>query len=310
MENLHTDYDVIIVGGGTAGLTAAIYCCRAGKHVLVLEAAMFGGQIVNTPEVENYPGIQNISGFDFTMQLHSQAAALGAELKSEDVKAVQNGTVKTAVTVSGSYPCKAVILACGAKNRPLGLENEQALTGRGVSYCATCDGMFFKGKTVAVVGGGNTALEDCAYLANICEKVYLIHRRDTFRGEKALADRLTKLANVQFILDSTVTALHGDTALKSIEVTNKKTGAKTELAVSGVFAAVGQVPNTQAFAGLVQTDAAGYIVAGEDCQTDLPGIFTAGDCRTKAVRQLTTAAADGAVAATAACAYCDSCTQS
>lgn len=304
MAQTSTDYDVIIIGGGTAGLTAAIYCCRAGKRTLVLEGTMFGGQIVNTPEIENYPGIQNVSGFDFTMQLHSQASALGAQLKNAQVSEIKDGAVKQVMTADETYTCSAIILACGAKNRPLGLENEQSLTGHGVSYCATCDGMFFKGKTVAVVGGGNTALEDCAYLANICKTVYLIHRRNAFRGEKALADRLEQLQNVQLVLDSTVTRLIGTEVLEKIEITNVQTGETTELAVDGLFAAIGQIPNTSAFAKLVQTDKAGYIVAGEDCRTNVAGIFAAGDCRTKDVRQLTTAAADGAVAATAACAYC------
>lgn len=304
MAQTSTDYDVIIIGGGTAGLTAAIYCCRAGKRTLVLEGTMFGGQIVNTPEIENYPGIQNVSGFDFTMQLHSQASALGAQLKNAQVSEIKDGAVKQVVTADETYTCSAIILACGAKNRPLGLENEQSLTGHGVSYCATCDGMFFKGKTVAVVGGGNTALEDCAYLANICKTVYLIHRRNAFRGEKALADRLEQLQNVQLVLDSTVTRLIGTEVLEKIEITNVQTGETTELAVDGLFAAIGQIPNTSAFAKLVQTDKAGYIVAGEDCRTNVAGVFAAGDCRTKDVRQLTTAAADGAVAATAACAYC------
>lgn len=304
MAQTSTDYDVIIIGGGTAGLTAAIYCCRAGKRTLVLEGTMFGGQIVNTPEIENYPGIQNVSGFDFTMQLHSQASALGAQLKNAQVSEIKDGAVKQVMTADETYTCSAIILACGAKNRPLGLENEQSLTGHGVSYCATCDGMFFKGKTVAVVGGGNTALEDCAYLANICKTVYLIHRRNAFRGEKALADRLEQLQNVQLVLDSTVTRLIGTEVLEKIEITNVQTGETTELAVDGLFAAIGQIPNTNAFAKLVQTDKAGYIVAGEDCRTNVAGIFAAGDCRTKDVRQLTTAAADGAVAATAACAYC------
>lgn len=304
MAQTSTDYDVIIIGGGTAGLTAAIYCCRAGKRTLVLEGTMFGGQIVNTPEIENYPGIQNVSGFDFTMQLHSQASALGAQLKNAQVSEIKDGAVKQVMTADETYTCSAIILACGAKNRPLGLENEQSLTGHGVSYCATCDGMFFKGKTVAVVGGGNTALEDCAYLANICKTVYLIHRRNAFRGEKALADRLEQLQNVHLVLDSTVTRLIGTEVLEKIEITNVQTGETTELAVDGLFAAIGQIPNTNAFAKLVQTDKAGYIVAGEDCRTNVAGIFAAGDCRTKDVRQLTTAAADGAVAATAACAYC------
>lgn len=295
--------DLVIIGAGTAGLTAAIYALRAGKSVLLLEAKAYGGQIVNTPDIENYPGIAHVSGFDFATGLYEQATALGAKLRYEKALSIEDqGEIKIVRTRKREFPCKAVILATGAKNRALGLEREEELTGKGVSYCATCDGSFFKGKTVAVNGGGNTALEDAAYLADICEKVYLIHRRDEFRGDARDVEKLREKTNVEFVLNATVTALLGEDSLSAIEITDKLTQEKKELKVDGLFVAIGQMPDNQAFRELAELDAAGYISAGEDCRTKTPGIFTAGDCRTKTVRQLTTAAADGAVAALAACA--------
>ena len=297
--------DVIIIGAGPAGLSAAIYVQRAGKSALVLEAYTYGGQIVNTPEVENYPGIAKISGFDFATALYEQATALGAELVFDRaVKLEEQDGVKKITTESGAeYTAKAVILATGAKNRHLGIDREEELTGRGISYCATCDGAFFKGKPVAVNGGGNTALEDALFLSNYCSKVYIIHRREGFRGEPGQLESLRQKGNVEFVLNATVTALIGTPKLSAVEVTDKNTGEKKELAVDGLFIAIGQEPDNQAFADLVDLDKAGYITAGEDCRTKTPGIFTAGDCRTKTVRQLTTAASDGAVAALAACSY-------
>lgn len=297
--------DIIIVGAGTAGLTAAIYGVRAGKSVLVFEAGAYGGQIINTPDIENYPGIAHISGFDFATGLYQQATDLGAEVKFEQVVSIQNeGDHKKVQTSAGStYECKAVILATGAKNRPLNLDREKELIGKGVSYCATCDGMFFKKKDVAVNGGGNTALEDAAYLADICNKVYLIHRREQFRGDEADVEKLRKKGNVEFVLNSTVTKLLGDQKLDGVEVTDKVTKEKRVIPVSALFVAIGQMPDNGAFANLVDLDGKGYIEAGENCRTKDDGIFTAGDCRTKNVRQLTTAAADGAVAALAACSY-------
>jgi len=355
-------YDVIIVGAGTAGLSAAIYTVRSGKSALVLEATSYGGQIINTPDIENYPGIAHISGFDFATGLYNQAKDLGAEVKFERVisitdaasanadtsasaheaiatptkkqidvditanssevsaasnkkqagvetEAAGNGKFKLVKTSGGEYTAKAVILATGAKNRPLGLPNEQALVGKGVSYCATCDGMFFRKKAVAVNGGGNTAVEDAAFLANYCSKVYIIHRRDTFRADAAEVERLRAKENVEFVLNSTVTKLNADTSgLTSIDVTNKTTGEVRNLPVAGLFVAIGQAPDNSAFSNVAKLDPKGYIEAGEDLKTGTEGIFTAGDCRTKAVRQLTTAASDGAVAALAACRYIDSLT--
>ncbi|SCY37045.1 thioredoxin reductase (NADPH) [Lachnospiraceae bacterium XPB1003] len=298
--------DIIIIGAGTAGLSAAIYARRAGKKALILEALSYGGQIINTPEVENYPGIKNISGFDFATGLYEQAADLGAEIEYVRVTGIESNAdgSKTVHTTDGDRECKAVIIATGAKNRPLGIEREEELTGSGVSYCATCDGAFYKKKSVAVNGGGNTAIEDAGFLSNFCSKVYVIHRRDEFRADVHEVEKLKAKENVEFILDSEVTALLGDDELTGIEVTNKKTGEKKELEISGLFIAIGQMPDNTAFASVVDLDEKGYIIGKEDCLTNTPGVFTAGDCRTKAVRQLTTAAADGAVAALAAAAYC------
>lgn len=308
--------DVIIIGAGTAGLTAAIYALRAGKSVLVLEQGTYGGQIVNTPKVENYPGIEQISGYEFASGLFRQAEKLGMEYRSEKVTdirladsadmgeelssaSVETGN-KIVETTEQSYRAKAVILATGAKNRPLGVEKEAEYTGRGISYCATCDGMFFRGKKTAVVGGGNTALEDAAFLSNYCEKVYLIHRRETFRGEEKLVEELRKKDNVEFLLNKTVQALVGETTLQAVILRDKISGEESRLEVSGLFVAIGQMPENEVFAKLVDLDENGYILAGEDCRTSVEGIFAAGDCRKKTVRQLTTAAADGAVAALAA----------
>ncbi|MBQ9063052.1 MAG: FAD-dependent oxidoreductase [Eubacterium sp.] len=293
--------DIIIVGAGTAGMSAAIYGLRAGKSVLVFEAAAYGGQIINTPDIENYPGIAHVSGFDFATGLYNQMMDLGAELKFERVTSVEDaGDKKIVRTANGEYEAKAVILATGAKNRPLGLEREQEMIGSGVSYCATCDGMFFRKKDVVVNGGGNTALEDAAFLANYCNKVYLVHRRDAFRGDAAAVKELESKENVEFVLNANVTKILGDKKVEGVEVTDKLTGETRVIEAQGLFVAIGQMPENAAFQNLVDLDAGGYIAAGEDCLTKTSGIYTAGDCRTKTVRQLTTAAADGAVAALAA----------
>ena len=297
-------FDLIIVGAGTAGLSAAIYGVRAGKSVLVLEGAAYGGQIINTPEIENYPGIKKISGFEFATNLYNQAKELGAEIRFEKVLSVQekNGH-KIAVTKDKEYEAKAVILATGAKNRNLGIEKEQELVGKGVSYCATCDGMFYRGKVVAVNGGGNTAVEDATFLSEYVEKVYVIHRRDSFRADKAEVDRLVARKNVELVLNSTIKALESDASgLTGILVVDKD-GKERRIQVDGLFVAIGQAPDNEAFRNEVDLDSKGYISAGEDCTTKTEGVFTAGDCRTKAVRQLATAASDGAVAALAAVNY-------
>ena len=297
-------YDIIIVGAGPAGMTAAIYARRAARTVLVLEAVSYGGQILNTPDIENYPVEAHISGFDFSTKVYEQAKGLGAEFKFEKVVGLRDeGAVKTVVTQKNEYQAKAVILATGSENRKLGLEDEQKLTGRGVSYCATCDGNFYRNKVVAVVGGGNTALEDALYLSDLAEKVYLIHRRDSFRGEETNAARLSERENVEIIYNANVTRLLSEKRLTGIEVTNKLDGSVRTLEVNGLFIAVGRVPENENFAGLVDLDEAGYVAAGEDCHTRTPGVFVAGDNRAKMLRQLVTATADGAMAATEAVKY-------
>ena len=296
-------YDVLIIGAGPAGLTAAIYACRAEKSTLVLEAKTYGGQIINTPDIANYPVAPGISGFDFATTLYNQAKNLGAEVKFEKVTEVRNGDVKTVVTPKNTYEAKTVILATGAENRKLGVEGEDKLIGRGISYCATCDGNFFRKKVGAVAGGGNTAVEDALYLADLAEKVYLIHRRDAFRADASLVSKLKERTNVELVLNANVTKLVYEQRLQGVEVTDKFTGETKVLDVAGLFVAVGQVPENQNFAQLIDLDPSGYAIAGEDCLTKVPGIFVAGDNRVKDVRQLITAASDGAVAATAAIKY-------
>lgn len=296
-------YDIIIIGAGPAGLTAAIYACRAEKSTLVLEAKSYGGQIINTPDIANYPVAPGISGFEFATTLYNQAKDLGAQIVFEKAVAVEDGETKTVRTPNNAYEGKAVILATGAENRKLGVEGEDKLVGRGISYCATCDGNFFRKKDVAVAGGGNTAVEDALYLADLANTVYLIHRRDSFRADAALVSKLKAKENVQFVLNSNVTKLVAEMRLQAVEVTDKLTGEVKTLPVQGLFVAVGQVPENENFKTLVELDAGGYAVAGENCRTKTPGIFVAGDNRTKDVRQLVTAASDGAVAATEAIKY-------
>lgn len=300
-------FDIVIIGAGTAGLSAAIYAVRAGKSALVLEGKAYGGQIINTPDIENYPGIAHISGFDFATGLYNQAKDLGAVIKMQQVLRIEKeGDLFKIETRRETYEAKAVILATGAKNRPLGLEKEEALVGRGISYCATCDGMFYRGQTVAVNGGGNTAVEDAAFLTGYCEKVYIIHRRNEFRAAEKEVERLREKENVEFVLDSVVEELkEADGRLSGILVKNVKSGERSELPVTGLFIAIGQIPDNNAFLNLVDVDEKGYIIAGEDLKTRTEGVFTAGDCRTKEVRQLATAASDGAVAALAASKYID-----
>ncbi len=296
-------YDIVIIGAGPAGLTAAIYAKRASKSVLVLEAKAYGGQIINTPDIENYPVAAHISGFEFATKVYEQAQALGAEFKFEKAVDIKDlGNIKEVVTESGVYQAKAVIIATGSENRKLGVEKEDELVGRGISYCATCDGAFYRKKRVAVVGGGNTALEDALYLADIAEKVYLIHRRDGFRGEEETVKSLKARENVEFVLNSRVVGLNADKRLESIDVLNNDGSLRT-IEVKGLFVAVGRIPENQNFAKVVNLDSAGYAIAGEDCLTNTKGIFVAGDNRVKNVRQLVTATADGAVAVNEAVKY-------
>jgi thioredoxin reductase (NADPH) len=288
-------YDSIIVGAGTAGLTAAIYLRRASKKVLVLEAKSYGGAIVNTLKIENYPAEPHISGFDFATKIYNQAKDLGAEIIFEKVIDIKNGDIKEVITNKNTYKTKTIILATGSENRKLGLDNEDKLVGKGVSYCATCDGNFYKNKIVAVVGNESHAVEDAIYLADIAFKVYLINKYDKFKCNEELI-RLLHKDNVEIILNSNITKLNADEKLKSLEI-KIKDETKT-IDVDGLFIAVGRVPENQNFAKLINLDKSGYVIADEDCNTNVSGIFVAGDNRVKKLRQLVTAASDGAVAAT------------
>ena len=298
-------YDILIIGGGPAGLTAATYACRAGKSVLVLEKAAFGGQITWSPRVENFPGFVSISGNELGDKLLEQAMEQGAEVELEEITALQQADgAWRAVCESGAfYEGKAVILATGAKPRMLGIRREEELVGSGVGYCAVCDGAFYKGKAVAVNGGGNSALQDALLLSESCSKVYLIHRRDSFRGEQKLVEALQARENVEFVLNAAVTELLGAEELSGVTV--EQNGQRREIPVEGLFVAIGHQPDLEAFAPWLKRDKAGYADAGEDCLSPTEGLFVAGDCRKKSVRQLTTAAADGAVAALAACRWLD-----
>ena len=296
-------YDIIIIGAGPAGLTAAIYARRASKKTLVFEAMSYGGQIINTLDIENYPSRNHVSGFDFATDLYNQVNEMGADIVFEKVIQIKNNNdSKEVITNKNSYKCRAIIIATGSENRKLGLENEDNLIGKGISYCATCDGAFYKNKVVAVVGGGNTALEDALYLTDICKKVYLIHRRDEFRGEETTVSLLKKRNNIEFVYNSNVTKLNFLDKLDSIVVTDKG-GNESTINVDGLFVAVGRIPENENFRELINLDESGYIIAGEDCHTNVEGIFVAGDNRTKMLRQLVTATGDGAVAATEAVKY-------
>lgn len=302
MNNI--DYDIIIVGAGAAGMTAAIYGVRSGKSILLIEEKMYGGQIINTPQVENYPGIETISGASFATNLYNQAKGLGAEYLSGKVTEIKDcGDTKEVTVNDNSYKAESVIIATGARNRTLNVPGEIELTGKGVSYCATCDGMFFRNRDVAVVGGGNTALEDALFLSDYCNKVYIIHRRETFRGEKQLEESLRAKENVVFLLNRVVEEIQGKETLESIIVKEKDGDKSEKISINGLFIAVGQVPDNDVFSNIVELDEYGYIAAGEDCKTNCEGVYAAGDCRTKSIRQLTTATSDGAVAALGACSY-------
>lgn len=296
--------DVCIIGAGTAGLTAAIYAARAGKSVLVFEKNNYGGQIVNAEAIENYPGIKNISGYDFANGLYEQAMELGMKLEYDCVNGIaeKDGYFKVKGNID-DYDAASVIIASGVKRKKLGISGEEKFTGMGVSYCAICDGMFFRKREVIVVGGGNTAFDDVLYLSNYCSHVYLMHRRDTFRGEKSKLNRIKKKENVSLIVNATILSVNGSDKVASVSYRENDTGSIKELMVDGIFVAVGQSPDTEYLNGTVALDAQGYVNSGEDCHTDISGIFVAGDCRSKEIRQLTTASADGTVAALAACKY-------
>ena len=294
--------DILVVGAGCAGLTAALYAARAGKSVLVLEQDTVGGQIAFSPRVENYPGIPSVSGAAFADGLLAQVEALGVRVELETVERLLPGPPHAVRTDCGVHEALAVIVASGVRHRPLGLPGEDALAG--ISYCAVCDGAFYKGRDVAVVGGGSTALQSAELLAGLCRRVHLIHRRTAFRGEPRLAARVRALPNVALELGCTVEALESRDGKALSGLSLRDGSGLRPLAVDGLFVCIGQIPGNNAFARVLALDEAGYVQAGEDCRTNVPGVFAAGDCRTKAVRQLTTAAADGAVAALGALAFC------
>jgi len=293
-------YDMIIIGGGPGGYTAALYAVRAGLDTLILEKMMPGGQMALTHQIDNYPGFdEGIDGFSLGMKMKQGAEKFGAVSKSEEVRGVElSGTIKRVLTDSGEYSARTVVLASGANPRMLGIPGEAERYGRGIHYCAACDGMFYKGKTVAVVGGGNTAAADALLLSRIAGKVLVIHRRDTLRATKIYHEPLMRAPNVEFHWDSEVTALReSDGALVGLTLKNRKTGALTDVDCDGVFVSIGRIPATELFSGQVELDAEGYIIADESTRTNLPGVFAVGDLRTKPMRQIITAASDGAVAA-------------
>lgn len=298
-------YDIIVIGGGPAGLTAATYACRAGRTVLVIEKNTFGGQITWSPKVENFPSVVSISGAELGDRMMEQAMEQGAELELEEVVSVKvEGDVKTVICESGAeFSSRALIVAAGARPRMLGVDREEELVGSGVCFCAVCDGAFYKDKVVAVCGGGNSALQDAVLLSEKCSKVYLIHRRDSFRGEAKLVETLEGKENVEFVLNAKVSSLIGENSLSGI-VLDTPDGTR-EIPLEGLFVAIGHKPDLKAFENIIVTDDRGYADSDESCLTAAPGVFVAGDCRRKKVNQLTTAVADGSVAALAACAWLD-----
>lgn len=298
-------YDIIIIGGGPAGLTAALYACRANKKTLVIEKETFGGQITFSPKVENIPGFISLTGNEFAEKLVEQVLEQGADVESCEVLEIKDGEIKTVVTDDGEFEGKAVIIATGAKHRMLGVEDEEKYVGEGISFCAVCDGAFYKGKTVAVVGGGNSALQEAILLSDLANKVYVIQNLDFLTGEKKLADQLYKLDNVEVITGVTVKSFLGDSELEGIVIKNSA-GESRKLSIDGLFIAIGLIPQNDAFKNVVELDSRGYAVIDETCESATKGIFVAGDCRAKKIRQVTTAAADGAIAALAACDYIDS----
>ena len=296
-------YDICIIGAGIAGLTAAIYARRAGLTAVLIEKNIFGGQMVESAEIGNYPGVPSTTGPELSSAAYEQATALGAEVIFDTVTAICRDNEAWKLTgQAGGYEAKTVIIANGAAHRKLGCEGEQKFAQRGVSYCATCDGSFYRGKRVAVVGGGNTALEDALFLANLCERVYLIHRRDQFRGDKVLVDAVSERENVELVMESQVTRIMGSQRVEAIEITSTSGDVRT-IELSGVFIAVGVQPDTEIFRHLVRVDDGGYIIADENGETGVDSLYVAGDCRSKRLRQIVTAAADGANAAFSAANY-------
>ena len=290
-------FDIIIIGAGTAGMTAGIYAARANKKTLILEGKNYGGQIINTPDIENFPALNHISGIEYATNLYNQVKELGVTYKREEVQNITEDRVVT--TNKNQYQAKAVIIATGTQNRKLGLEGEDNLVGRGISYCATCDGRFYKGKNVAVIGGGNTAIEDAIYLSDLAEKVYLIHRREGFRAHQKAIEILKSKDNVEFILNNKPYKLIADNKLTGLEIINNENEI-TKVDVSGIFIAIGQIPNTEIFKDFIDLNESGYIKSKDGVHTNIDKIYVAGDVREKELRQLITAASDGAIAANTA----------
>lgn len=298
-------YDIIIVGAGPAGLTAAVYARRAGKSVLVLERDTFGGQITFSPKLENYPGFQAVSGNELAQKMLEQALSLGADIDMDNVVELLDGEVKTVVGESGQYEAKAVIIAAGARHRRLHLPGEEDFIGNGLSFCAVCDGAFYQGQHVAVIGGGNTALQEILLLADTCKKVTVVQNLGFLTGEAAMIQALEAKGNIEYIFNTVVTGYEGQQSLTGLVLENTETGETSRLAVDGAFLAIGTAPENQAFSKVASLNGFGYIEADETCRTGTAGIFVAGDCRTKAYRQVATAIADGAAAALNACRYLD-----
>ncbi len=298
-------YDLVILGSGPAGITAGIYAMRARLDTLLLEKGyVTGGQMLNTFEVDNYPGMPQVTGSEMSAAFERHVRQLGLPIRQgEATKIIPDGKGFCIETEEDTYHASAVIIATGTRHRLLNVPGEKELSGMGVSYCATCDGAFYKGKTVAVVGGGDAAVEDGIFLARICKKVYLIHRRDELRAAKILQERLLGLKNVEVLWNHEVKEIAGDEHVTDVEVYDNQKNSRSRLAVDGIFIAVGVQPNSQALEQIAATDRAGYFIAGEDCKTSTPGIFAVGDIRTKTLRQIVTAAADGANAVTSVLEY-------
>ena len=298
-------YDIVIIGGGPAGLTAGIYARRANKRVLVLEAMVCGGQIVNTSKIENYPVVPGITGPEFGKILQKQAEDLGVEIEFERAEKItgKGGDFTVTTAEDEEYKAKTVILACGTEPRKLGLPNEDRFTGRGISYCATCDGNFYKDKVVAVNGGGNSALHEAIYLSGIAKKVYLIHRRNEFRGGAALVDKVKARDNIELVLDANISALEGNKKLTGIKI--DQGGKEKDISIDGLFVSIGRAPNAKSLLSDLALTKDEFVAADETCETNISGVFVAGDVRSKDVRQLVTATGDGAVATTVALQYLD-----
>lgn len=297
-------YDIIIIGAGPAGLTAAIYASQARKNVLIIEKSVYGGQILKADKIKNYPGFEEISGFEFSTKLYNQVKKLGVNINFEEVIEIKNNdNLKEIITNKNKYQTKSIIIATGAQNRKLGLVNEDKLIGKGISYCSTCDGMFFKDKIVAITGGGNTAIDDALYLSDIVKKLYVIYRQKEFKFDSINLDKLKEKDNVEFILNTNIIDINSDEKLENIILKNNETNEEKSIEIDGLFIAIGHIPVSSICKNIIKTDDKGYIIADEDCITNIEGIFTAGDVRIKEVRQLTTACADGTISAINACKY-------